>query len=137
MAANTKMATAIQILCVITYRKNQGTTAEDIARSLETNPVVVRRMLKDMELCGLVELRPGKSGGVRLMLDPKDITLDKVYRAIETNDKIFALRPQGNPLCIVDKHMNALLVSIFGMTNTAVETVLSQTNIATLVENIE
>ncbi len=54
------MASAVQILCVIAYLRPGGTNSEVIARSLKTNPVVVRRLLKDMEHAGLVEIRPAR-----------------------------------------------------------------------------
>src|ERR1700722_14969108 len=92
MAANTRMATAIQILCVIAYTGPDGTNSEIVSRSLRTNPVVVRRLLKRMQQHGLVEIRPGKDGGVKLGRDPSQITLDQIYKAVEIEAGVFALR---------------------------------------------
>jgi len=95
MAANTRMATAIQILCVIAYKGPAGTTSEVVAGSLRTNPVVVRRLLKSMQVGGLVEIRPGKDGGVQLARPPEQITLDQIHDAVETAAGVFALRPRA------------------------------------------
>src|SRR5271156_6264230 len=101
MAANTRMATAVQILCVIAYKGAAGTNSEIVAKSLRTNPVVVRRLLKSMEQQGLVEIRPGKDGGVQLARAPDRITLDEIHKAIESETAVFAMRPRGNPNCPV------------------------------------
>jgi DNA-binding IscR family transcriptional regulator len=136
MAANTRMATAIQILCVIAYTGPDGTNSEIVSRSLRTNPVVVRRLLKCMQQYGLVEIRPGKDGGVKLGRDPSQITLDQIYKAVETETGVFALRPRGNLNCPVDSRMKDLLTPIFGATDIAVEKTLKQTTLGSLVETI-
>jgi Rrf2 family protein len=136
MAANTRMATAIQILCVIAHKGPDGTNSEIVAKSLRTNPVVVRRLLKCMQQQGLVEIRPGKDGGVQLGRAPSQITLDQIYKAVETETGVFALRPRGNPNCPVDSRMKDLLTPIFGATDTAVEKTLKQTTLGSLVQAI-
>jgi Rrf2 family protein len=136
MAANTRMATAVQILCVIAYKGPAGTNAEVIARSLRTNPVVVRRLLKSMEQQGLVEIRAGKDGGVQLRLEPGRITLDQIYQAVEADAGVFALRPKTNAKCPVGSRMKDLLEPIFGATDAAVEKTLKRTTLGSLVKSI-
>jgi len=132
MAANTRMASAVQILCVIAYKGQGGTNSEIIARSLRTNPVVVRRLLKRMEREGLVEIRPGKDGGVQLGRKPSEITLDQIYQSVESDTGVFALRPRGNPNCPVDSRMKDLLAPIFGAANKAVAATLRRTTLGSL-----
>jgi Rrf2 family protein len=136
MAANTRMATAIQILCVIAYKGPDGTNSEIISRSLRTNPVVVRRLMKCLQHHGLVEIHPGKDGGVQLARAPDQITLDEIYKAVETDTEVFALRPKGDPRCPVDTKMKGLLGPIFGAANSAVEATLKQTTLGSLVRAI-
>ncbi|HEX3350639.1 MAG TPA: Rrf2 family transcriptional regulator [Acetobacteraceae bacterium] len=136
MAANTRLASAAQILCVIAYSGPAGTNAEIIARSLRTNPVVVRRLVKCMARDGLVEVRPGKDGGVQLAREPREITLDQIYKAVEDDAGVFAMRPRGNPGCPVDARMKDLLTPIFGAADKAVERTLRQTTLASLVKAI-
>jgi Rrf2 family protein len=136
MAANTRMATAVQILCVIAYTGPDGTNSEIVAKSLRTNPVVVRRLLKCMQQQGLVEIRPGKDGGVQLGRAPSQITLDQIYKAVETETGVFALRPRGNLNCPVDSRMKDLLTPIFGAADIAVEKTLKQTTLGSLVKTI-
>jgi DNA-binding IscR family transcriptional regulator len=127
------MASAVQILSVIAYLGPGGTTAAVIARSLRTNPVVVRRLLKSVERAGLVTIRPGKDGGVQFSRKPEDITLDEIHRAVEDEAGVFALRRDGNPNCPVNRRMPDLLGPIFRATNEAVEATLRRTTLGSLV----
>jgi len=136
MAANTRMATAVQVLCVIAYKGPGGTNSEIISKSLRTNPVVVRRILKCMEQQGLVEIRPGKDGGVQLTCEPDRITLDQIHKAVEPDPGVFALRPRGNPRCPVDSRMKDLLGPIFGAADAAVDKTLRRVTLGSLVKAI-
>ncbi len=136
MAANSLFASAVQILCFTAYVGGEKTNSEFIARSLKTNPVVVRRILKSLERQGLVEVRPGRHGGVALKRAPEDITLEDIYRAVEPGEGLFALRTPGNPRCVVSIAMKGLLTPVFEAADTAVDDVLRQTRLASLVEQI-
>jgi Rrf2 family protein len=136
MSANSRLATAVQALCVMVYVGPDGMTSEVIARSLGTNPVVVRRLLKDLERGRLVRMRSGKDGGVQLARPPEDITLDAVCRAIEGKGGVFALRQGGNPTCPVNRNMARLLSPIFAAADNAVASTLAQTTIANLTTQI-
>ncbi len=136
MAANTRVATAVQILCVIAYRGPLGANSEIISRSLLTNPVVVRRLLKCMEQKGLVELRPGKDGGVQLKRDPDKITLDQIYQAVEDEPNVFALRPKEILSAQSTPEWRPCSVPIFGATDAAVNKMLKQRTLGSLVKAI-
>ena len=135
MAANTRLASATQMLCVMAYL-GDSTTSQVIANSLRTNPVVVRRLLKCLEQAGLVELRPGKGGGVSFARSPDEITLDQVLAAVEAEEDVFALRGGGNPNCPVNKTMPRLLGPVFVSAGQAVTAVLEQTTIGSLARSV-
>jgi DNA-binding IscR family transcriptional regulator len=136
MVANTRLATAIQILCVIAHKGEAGTNSQIIAKSLRTNPVVVRRLLKAMERQGLVAIRPGKDGGVQLARPADRITLDEIHKSVETDARLFALRPGPNPNCPVGMRMPGLLAPIFGAADAAVARTFQQTTLDSLVQTI-
>jgi DNA-binding IscR family transcriptional regulator len=136
MAANSLLAGAVQILCVIAWRGDKGANAELLAKSLNSNPVVVRRILKALESQGLVAIRPGRYGGVELLRSPAEITLEDVYKAVEPDGTLFALRERGNSRCPVNNTMVRSLPTLFDAANVAVDNVLRRTRIANLVEKI-
>jgi len=51
--------------------------------SVNTNPVVVRRILSQLKRAGLVEAQLGSGGGFTLAHEPEDIDLEQVFRAVE------------------------------------------------------
>jgi len=136
MAANSLLASAVQALCVVAWRGAEGANAELLARSLDTNPVVVRRILKTLERSGLVHLRPGRHGGVALSRSPADISLEEIYRAVEPNGALFALRERGNPRCPVQKAMARALPPLFQAADEAVAEVLRRTTLDTLAAQV-
>jgi DNA-binding IscR family transcriptional regulator len=135
MAANSLFASAIQILCYVAYVGAEGTNAEHLARSLKTNPVVVRRLLKAMEERGLVTIRQGRHGGVSLDRKPEEITLQDIYEAVG-GGSLFVLRKQGNPRCPISRAMKDLLPAIFIAADMAVAKSLKTTKLTALIEKI-
>ena len=136
MAANSLLAGAVQALCVIAWRGAKGANAELLATSLNTNPVVVRRILKMLEHQGLVRLRPGRHGGVELSCSPDYISLEDIYRAIEPSGAVFALRERQNPRCPVQKAVTRSLPPIFSAADEAVAGVLRRTSLAALAKQV-
>ncbi|HEX4409221.1 MAG TPA: Rrf2 family transcriptional regulator [Xanthobacteraceae bacterium] len=136
MAANSLLAGAVHILCVIAWRGDKGANAELLAKSLNTNPVVVRRILKDLEAKGLVAIRPGRYGGVELLRSPAEITLEDVYKAVEPDASLFALRERGNARCVVNNTMVRALPPLFEAADAAVDDVLRKTRISSLVAKV-
>ena len=137
MAANSLLAGAVQALCVIAWRGGDGATSELLAASLNTNPVVVRRILKTLEGQGLVRLRPGRHGGVELARSPAEISLEDIYRAVAPKGELFALRERRNPRCPVQKAMAVALPPLFRAADEAVGEVLRHTSLATLADHVQ
>jgi Rrf2 family protein len=135
MAANSLLAGAVHALCFLAYKGEESVTAEDVARSLKTNPVVARRLLKSLELRGLVSIRHGRHGGVVLNRNPKDISLHEIHEAVEKGG-LFAFRERGNQRCPVNQAMRELLTPVFDAADEAVAQSLRDTKLATLVEKI-
>ncbi len=136
MTMNSKMASAVHIMCYIAYAQDPISRSEAIAASLKTNPVVVRKILKLLEREGLVELRQGRKGGVALRQAPEEISLGQIYQAIENDNGIFALRGQVHEKCPVARSMKTSLEPLFDAANNAVLTSLNRTTLAQLVSAI-
>jgi Rrf2 family protein len=137
MAANSRFAVGVHCLLGLAYLGEEGTTAEILAGSVNTNPVVVRRLLKSLERQGLVEIRPGKGGGVRLLRAPSTITLADIYAAVETDAEIFAYHEAPpNEGCRVSCKVKYLLEPIFSAASEAVRGSLAETKLSDLLEAI-
>jgi Rrf2 family protein len=136
MAVNSRMASAIHIMSFIAHGGDDGNTSEAIAKSLQTNPVVVRKILKLLEREGLVALRQGRHGGVSLRHPASRITLGQIYKAVESESGIFAMRSQVHEKCVVACAMKRRLGPIFDAANDAVEQAFSKTSLAALIRGI-
>jgi Rrf2 family protein len=82
MAANTRFAVAIHAMGMLAFGDELNVTSDDIAKSIRTNPVVVRRLLAQLTRRGLVAVKQGAGGGARLTRPPQQITLSDIYLAL-------------------------------------------------------
>lgn len=120
MAANSKFAVATHILLALAQRAAQTKdggdaflSSEFLAGSVNTNPVVVRRIVSHLAKTGLVDCRQGKRGGARLGKPANKITLRHVYETLG-KEAVFAFNPnEPNPLCAVSRRMPQVLEPIF------------------------
>ena len=136
MATNSRLASAIHIMSFVAHAGDEGTTSEAIAKSLQTNPVVVRKILKLLEQEGLVALRQGRHGGVGLRHRASRITLGQIYKAVESEAGVFAMRSHVHEGCVVACAMKRRLRPIFNAATDAVEQALSKTSLAELVRGV-
>jgi Rrf2 family protein len=83
MAANTRFAVAIHAMGMLAFGDELNVTSDDIAKSVRTNPVVVRRLLAQLTRQGLVMVKLGAGGGARLVRAPEKITLADIYLALD------------------------------------------------------
>ena len=105
-------------------------TSDAIAHSVKTNPVVVRKILKLLEHGGLVALRQGRHGGVSLRRATEAITLGDIYRAVDGDGGVFALRDAVNPRCVVARAVGTCLTDVYRAVDDAVERTFQQTTLA-------
>jgi DNA-binding IscR family transcriptional regulator len=107
-------------------------TSEYIAGSVNTNPVVVRRVLALLARAGLVATQEGAGGGVRLAKPAGEINLRVVYEAVES-DPLFALHPNDpNPACPVGGSIQSALEPTLGAAEAALLGSLAKTTVADL-----
>lgn len=92
-----------------------------LAKSVNTNAVVIRRLLSDLHEAGLVVSRTGYSGGTCLTKDPKDITLLEIYRAV-SHGEVFSLhRQKPDQDCPVGKNIESVLCDLQKEIDRAIE----------------
>ena len=83
MAGNSRFAVSVHILAYLTYRRDAAVPSAEIASSVDTNPVVIRRLLGSLLKAKLVTAQKGATGGFALARNPEKISLRETPR----NDK--------------------------------------------------
>ena len=85
-------------------------TSDFLAESINTNPVIVRRILTQLKNAGLITVARG-TGGITVTRPVSDITFCDVYRAVDPveNGDLFHLHESPNPECPVGRNIHALL----------------------------
>src|SRR5713226_3741805 len=87
MHTSSRFAVAIHTLAYLAARssENDSITSEMIAESVNTNPVVMRRVLGSLREAKIVTSQTGSGGGWYLKHRPHAINRRDVYRALEAD----------------------------------------------------
>ncbi|MNI53734.1 putative HTH-type transcriptional regulator YwnA [compost metagenome] len=137
MNISTRFAVAIHILTLIDSNKEGKSTSEWIASSVNTNPVVIRRLTGMLHKAGLVDVRPGVAGA-KLTRSASEITLLQIYRAVNAveEDSLFSVHEHPNPACPVGKNIAGAIVPVFSSAQKAMENVLQEVTLDQIVNQI-
>ncbi|NUR61366.1 MAG: Rrf2 family transcriptional regulator [Catenulispora sp.] len=133
MAANSRMTIAVHALAwmALAERRGQGPlTSEQVAASVNTNPVIIRRSLGDLRRAGLVHARRGAGAGWSLARPPEEITLLDVYDAVGPPPLFGMHHSEPNLECPVGKGIQPALGQVYGEIEQAVRLQLTTTSVA-------
>lgn len=88
-------------------------TSEDLAEVMETNPVVIRRIMAGLRERGYVHSEKGHGGGWTLVRELSEVSLRDVYEALDS-PSLFAMGNRTEaPGCVVEQAVNAALGEAF------------------------
>lgn len=106
MPRDTRMSRILHVLIHLDRHFDRA-TSEDIARMLNTNAVVVRRMMAGLRDRGYVTSEKGHGGGWALTRGLDQITLKDVYEALG-KPALFSIGPNAeHPDCLVEQAVDA------------------------------
>jgi Rrf2 family protein len=136
MAANCRFAFAVHVLAVLAYKRGEEVSSTQLAASVNTNPVTIRRLLLALRKAGLIFTQRGAGGGARLTREPGTMTLAEVYRAVE-ECRPFSPHPhQPNQCCHVGQKIEQVLTEVFASAQAALEQALAQRTLADVLETM-
>ena len=111
MQISSRFTIALHIFtCVDTFKDEYKITSDFLAGSINTNPVIIRKILTQLKNAGLITVARG-TGGISPTRSLKDISFYDVYQAIEPveNGDLFNFHSSPNPQCPLGKNIHALL----------------------------
>jgi Rrf2 family protein len=135
---SSRFTVAVHILALMAIeKKEEATTSDYLARSANTNPVVIRRILAMLGKAGLLTAQPGTSGGVKLAHSPETITLLDVYRATEKVEIFSFGSRKPNPHCICGRSLEPVMQNVFRQAEQAMEQSLAGITILQIAQEVE
>jgi len=133
VAANSRMTIAVHALAWMALAQRQGhavLTSNQVADSVNTNPVIIRRCLGDLRQAGLVSVRHGAGAGWSLARAPAEITLLEVYDAVGQESPFGLHHTEPNLDCPVGKGIRPALGHVYGQIEQALRRELAVVSVA-------
>ena len=124
---------AVHVLAVLAYKEGDRVTSALLAGSVNTNPVIIRRLLLALQRARLVETSKGAGSGSRLSRAPGRINLAEIYRAVEDSESFARPSRKPNAACPVGYCIRETLDRVFASAQEALERDLEKTTLATVV----
>ena len=137
MSTNSRFAVAVHVLSLMAWSGEEPLKSEQVAESVNTNPVVIRRMLKELAEAGLVVSQTGSLGGSRLAGDPAETTLLDIYQALECRGVFSLHRQPPSRDCPVGVNIETVLGDVLLEVDSAVEQVLKNITIDDVVKRLK
>lgn len=133
----TRFAVAIHILLLLACRMDGPATSLRLASSVNTNPVVVRRITGLLARAGLIRVRRGP-GGAELARTAEQITLRDVWAAVNSGSPrpLLPIHLHPDQACPVGAGVQAVLGQAFLAAERAMHAELGRTTLAGLVDGL-
>ena len=133
----TRFSVATHIMLMMAADPDGRLTSPRIAGSVNTNPVVVRRIMRLLARAGLVRVRRGQ-GGAALGRPAERITLDDVWDAVNPAPAppLLPLHAHPDPLCPVGRHVPRLLGESFLIAEAAMRHALAHVSLAAMASGL-
>ncbi|EEG30395.1 transcriptional regulator, Rrf2 family [[Clostridium] methylpentosum DSM 5476] len=135
MKISSRFTVAVHCLLFISC-SDEKITSEKLAASVNTNPVVIRKVLGKLKKAGLIEVYSG-TGGAALLKPASSITLLDIFHAADVVDdnQLFSLH-DPNLECAVGKEVLPLLSNPLKTAQQALESSLEKTTLADLLDQL-
>jgi DNA-binding IscR family transcriptional regulator len=133
VAANSRLTIAVHALAWLALARRQGhevLTSDQVAASVNTNPVIIRRRLGDLRSAGLVCVRHGAGAGWSLARAPEEITLLEVHDAVGPEPPFGLHHTEPNLECPVGNGIRPALSQVYGQVEKAMRRELAVVSVA-------
>lgn len=124
MKENKQFCMSIHTITYLNFHKNRLCTSNEIAESINTNPVVVRRILDKLKKANIVGVKRG-IGGAYLKKEIKDISFLDIYK-LSSPKTVFALNNKLNETCPISTNLNGSLNDVLSKIDKIIEEELSK-----------
>jgi Rrf2 family protein len=130
--------TTLKIMINLAVKNQEELNSESLAKSLDTNPAFIRKIMAKLSRAGLIQTKRGQAGGVSLLKSPKDISLKEIYLA--ANDRSKSETGASKKLasgCAVSCSASAILLKLSSRLEAAHLLILSRIKLSHLTKDIK
>ena len=133
---NCRFAFAVHVMAVLGLEKDHCCPSSQLAETVNTNPVVIRRILIELQEAGLISTLRGPHGGSVLRRKPERVTLREIRGAVEKN-RVFGSHPnKPSRKCPVGKNINKVMERIADRAGRAIERELDKITLADVLREV-
>jgi DNA-binding IscR family transcriptional regulator len=132
MNVNSQFVVATHIMALLAGHKlylpeYACANSEMIAESVNTNPVVIRRILSKLREANLVVSKSGPRGGSEIARHPSKIKLSEIYEAVADEGTLFHMHyGEPNRFCLVGGHIQESLKETMDNAEKSIKKILSK-----------
>ncbi len=111
MQISSRFTIALHIFtCAEVFKDQCKVTSDFLASSINTNPVIIRKILGQLSKAGLIKVLRG-TGGIEITRSLKEITFYDVYKAVDSVEggSLFHFHDNPSPECPVGRNIHRLL----------------------------
>jgi Rrf2 family protein len=133
---NCRFAFAVHVMAVLGLEKDHCYPSSQLAETVNTNPVVIRRILIELQDAGLISTLRGPHGGSVLRRQPDKVTLREIRSAVDKGP-VFGSHPnQPSRKCPVGKNINRVMIRIADRAGKALERELDKITLADVLREV-
>lgn len=138
MAQNCRFAFAVHVLSALALSEGGAMNSEQLAGTVNTNPVVIRRLLLDLREGDLLTTQRGPGGGAKLSRPAEQISLAQIFKAVSGEFQLFGEHPnepaQG---CCVGRSIKSVLEGVAQKAAQCVEQEYAAISLADVVKQLQ
>lgn len=112
MKRNSQLSGVLHVLLHMAEQKSP-VTSDLLAKAMQTNPVVIRRIMAGLREQGYVRSEKGHGGGWSLACDLRKVTLRDIHDALGSPSLLAVGNRAETPGCLVEQAVNAALDKSF------------------------
>lgn len=125
----TQFSIALHIMSLLALYPDDWHSSSLIARSININPVQVRREIAILKAGDLIESKEGKLGGVRILKSAKEIYLSDIFNLIKGDGNVLTFtNNEPSPSCRIGRQIHQNLKEVMDtIDNSILEALKKQT----------
>jgi Rrf2 family protein len=133
---NCRFSFAVHVMAVLALQKAACCPSSRLARTVNTNPVVIRRILIELQEAGLISTLRGPHGGALLNRKPEKVTLREIHDAVDPGNT-FGTHPNiPSAECPVGKKITTVMQQIQDRANRALARELEKMTLADVLREL-